>query len=75
MVGRDGKVIGAQGAPGLGLNYSDAPAGHDRKALEVRSGRVPEGAGEVALDPTTAAKAGYKIGDDVAWSHRAPSPA
>ena len=65
VVGRDGKVIGAQGAPGLGLNYSSAPAGHDLKALEVRSGRVPERAGEVALDPTTAAKAGYKIGDDV----------
>jgi len=65
VVGRDGKVIGAQGAPGLGLNYSSAPAGHDLTALEVRSGRVPERVGEVALDPTTASKAGYRIGDEV----------
>ena len=26
VVGEDGKVVGAQGAPGLGLNYNDAPS-------------------------------------------------
>ena len=39
VVGRDGKVIGAQGAPGLGLNYHDAPAGRpDRTRGGLRAG-------------------------------------
>ena len=75
VVGRDGKVIGAQGAPGLGLNYHDAPAGHGLTALAVDSGRVPQRAGEVALDPTTADKAGYRIGDDVRLVSSGAQPA
>ena len=74
VVGRDGKVIGAQGAPGLGLNYHDAPAGR-LTALAVDSGRVPQRAGEVALDPTTADKAGYRIGDDVRLVSSGAQPA
>lgn len=75
VVGKDGKVIGAQGAPGIGLNYSDAPAGHGLTALEVDSGRVPQRAGEIALDPTTASKAGYRIGDDVRLVSSGAEPA
>src|SRR5450759_221160 len=28
VIGKDGKVIGARGAPGIAVNFSDAPAGH-----------------------------------------------
>jgi putative ABC transport system permease protein len=65
VVGRDGKVIGAQGAPGLGMNFSDAPAGHGLQGLSITSGRAPAKAGEITLDPLTAEKAGYKVGDTV----------
>jgi putative ABC transport system permease protein len=65
VIGRDGKVIGAQGAPGIGMNFSDAPAGHGVKGLSITSGRAPAKAGEITLDPLTAEKAGYKIGDTV----------
>ncbi|MGH3367354.1 MAG: ABC transporter permease [Nocardioidaceae bacterium] len=65
VVGADGKVIGAQGAPGLGLNYNDAPAAHDLQGLTVGKGRAPARTGQVALDSSTAEKAGYHIGDQV----------
>lgn len=65
VVGTDGKVVGGQGAPGLGMSYSDAPAGHGVSALSLVSGREPQRAGEVTLDSTTAEKAGYRLGDTV----------
>ncbi|MPZ96957.1 MAG: FtsX-like permease family protein, partial [Propionibacteriales bacterium] len=65
VVGTDGKVIGAQGAPGIGVNYNDAPAARDQEGLTVRKGRPPEGPGEIALDSATADKAGYDVGDEV----------
>jgi putative ABC transport system permease protein len=65
VIGKDGKVIGAQGAPGMGINFSDAPAGHRVHGLSITSGRAPARAGEITLDPLTAEKAGYKIGDTV----------
>jgi len=65
VVGKDGKVIGAQGAPGIAMNFTDAPAGHGIQGLSITSGRAPARAGEVTLDPLTADKAGYKVGDIV----------
>ncbi|MGH3357063.1 MAG: ABC transporter permease [Nocardioidaceae bacterium] len=66
VVAEDGKVIGAQGAPGLGFNWNDAPsAADDRPSITLTDGRRPRVAGEVALDPVTAEKAGYRIGDQV----------
>ena len=65
VIGKDGKVIGAQGAPGIAVNFSDAPAGHGVQGLSITSGRAPAKAGEITLDPLTAQKAGYKIGDTV----------
>jgi putative ABC transport system permease protein len=65
VVGDNGKVIGGQGAPGLGLNYNDAPAGHGLEGLRVTEGRPPQRAGEVAMDEKAAQRAGYRIGDRV----------
>src|ERR1035437_7867172 len=65
VIGKDGKVIGAQGAPGIGMNFSDAPAGHGITGLSITSGRAPAKAGEITLDPSTADKGGYKIADTV----------
>jgi putative ABC transport system permease protein len=65
VIDRAGKVVGAQGAPGIAVNFSDAPAGHGLDGLSISSGRAPAKAGEITLDPQTAAKAGYKVGDTV----------
>jgi putative ABC transport system permease protein len=66
VVSDEGKVIGAQGAPGLGFNWNDAPAaGSDGSATTLTEGRRPERAGEVVLDPQTAQKAGYEVGEQV----------
>jgi len=65
VIDRAGKVIGAQGAPGIAVNSSDAPAGHGLDGLSISSGRAPAKAGEITLDPQTATKAGYKVGDTV----------
>ena len=65
VIGADGHVVGGQGAPSLGVNVTDAPAAHGIEALRVVGGRAPERAGEVALDPETARKAGYVVGDAV----------
>jgi len=65
VVGKSGKVIGGQGAPGLGLNYNDAPAGHGIEGLSISAGGIPATADEVALDEKTAERAGYEIGDKV----------
>ncbi|HET8600491.1 MAG TPA: FtsX-like permease family protein [Segeticoccus sp.] len=64
-VGRDGKVVGVQGAPGIAVNYHDAPAGHGVDALTLRRGHVPQQRGQVALDSTTAEKSGYRLGQQI----------
>jgi putative ABC transport system permease protein len=65
VIGKDGKVIGATGAPGIAVNYSEAPAGHGIEGLSITSGRAPARAGEITLDPRTADLAGYHVGDTV----------
>lgn len=65
VVGKNGKLIGGFGPPGLGLNYTDGPAAKGLRPLTLDSGRWPTGAGEVVLDSKTAAKAGYLVGEKV----------
>ncbi len=62
VVGTDGKAVGGQGPPGIGVSWSDAPAGHGLEGLTVVQGRAPEKEGEVVLDEATAKKAGYQVG-------------
>jgi putative ABC transport system permease protein len=65
VVGENGKVVGGQGAPGIGLNWNDAPAANGLEGLAIVDGRAPERAGEVAIDEATAETAGYRVGDEV----------
>ena len=65
VIDKSGKVIGAQGAPGIAVNYGEAPAGHGLDGLLISQGRAPAKAGEITLDPQTAEKSGYKVGDIV----------
>lgn len=65
VVGKNGKLIGGFGPPGIGVNYTDGPAAKGLQPLTLAAGHWPEGAGEVVLDEKTAEKAGYLIGEKV----------
>jgi putative ABC transport system permease protein len=65
VVGADGKVIGGSGPPGLGTNWTDAPAEDGSIPLQIVDGEEPAGPAEVVLDTATADEAGYQVGDTV----------
>ena len=61
----DGKLIGGQGAPGIAVNYNDAPNAAGTNLLSLDQGRLPDAPGEVVLDAGTAETSGYELGDTV----------
>ncbi|HEY9493570.1 MAG TPA: FtsX-like permease family protein [Intrasporangium sp.] len=65
LLGKDGKVVGGQGAPTLAFNYAESENMLGEPVLELESGRWPERAGEVTLDASSAERANYRIGDTV----------
>lgn len=65
VVGKDGKLIGGNGPPSIGGNWSEAPAGHDLEGLDIIAGRAPTTSDEVVLDSRTAGEGGYVIGQEV----------
>lgn len=65
VVGKDGKLVGGTGAPGIAINYTDAPAMTGEPAATIVSGRPPERSGEVVMDTRTAERSGYRVGDRV----------
>ena len=65
VIGRDNRVVGGQGAPGIAFNDNSAPAAHGVEPLQVTRGQHPHGTDEVVLDTATARRAGYRIGDTV----------
>lgn len=70
LVDRDGQPIGAgQGPPALGFN---APVVEELAPTELRDGRYPAAADEVAIDPTTAAGNDLAVGDAVTIAANGP---
>jgi putative ABC transport system permease protein len=65
VVGRDGKVVGGNGPPGLAYNATGARSVSGRPLLTLASGRLPRTGSEVALEVDTADRAGYRTGDRV----------
>ncbi|MGH3361467.1 MAG: ABC transporter permease, partial [Nocardioides sp.] len=63
VVGSEGKVVGGNGPPGLGMNPTGAVALTGNPVLELTTGKLPDAPYEVALDVDTADKAGYAVGD------------
>ena len=62
ITGSDGKPIQPKGAPTTGASL---PADPDlRGDITFRSGRAPEGPGEVAIDATSAEKGELAVGDE-----------
>ncbi|MCW2680293.1 MAG: hypothetical protein JWM62_1694 [Frankiales bacterium] len=58
----DGAAYETGGAPSSGINYDGNPA---TSPMSLRQGRAPAGSGEVALDVTTAQKAGLHVGERI----------
>lgn len=63
IVGKDRKVVGTQGAPGIGINATPANSLAGVPVLAVVRGSLPKAAGEVALDRASAAASGYVLGE------------
>ena len=63
VVGKDGKLIGGSGPPGIAVNYTAGPAANGVPVATLESGRWPGGEGEVVLDEATAKKSGYLVGE------------
>ena len=68
VVGKDGKLIGGSGPPGIAVNYSSGPAANGVPVATLERGRWPAAEGEIVLDDATAEKSGYLVGDSVPWS-------
>jgi putative ABC transport system permease protein len=60
VIGSDGKVLTSMGPPRLGVAWSGADA-----LIDLREGRGPTGADEIAVNAAVAKAAGIKVGDRV----------
>src|SRR3954468_16229095 len=61
LTGSDGQPIPPQGAPTLGGNLATDPA--LRGDIKLRTGRAPQGPGEVAIDASSAKNGNLSVGD------------
>ena len=65
VIGKDGKVIGGNGPPGLAINPTDANSLTGKPILTLVKGDYPSGPDQVALDVDAAEKGDFKVGDTV----------
>jgi putative ABC transport system permease protein len=63
ILGSDGKGVGSGNAPRFGLGND--PSLPQFSPLKLKSGKWPEGSGQVALDAGTATDEGFAVGDKV----------
>jgi putative ABC transport system permease protein len=61
LVGKDGKAVTTGGAPSLGVSFNQDT--QFTAGSTVRSGRLPSGPTEMAIDAKTAEDTGYQVGD------------
>lgn len=65
VIDADGDLVGGNGPPGLGINYTETEAINGEQMVTLSQGELPVGVDQVAFDERTADKAGYEIGDEV----------
>ena len=65
VIGKDGKVIGGNGPPGLAINPTDADSLTGKPVLSLVRGDYPSGPNQIALDVDAAEKGDFEIGDKV----------
>jgi putative ABC transport system permease protein len=71
FVGKNGKAVTTGGAPTLGVSASEASELNSN--FTMRSGKIPTGSNDVAVDARTAQKQGFKVGDRVKVLSQGPS--
>ncbi|HEY4727896.1 MAG TPA: FtsX-like permease family protein, partial [Actinomycetes bacterium] len=71
LVGKNGKAVTTSGAPSLGVSFNQDSA--FTAGSTVRSGRLPTGPDDVAIDAKTAEDTGYKVGDRVKVLFQGPA--
>jgi putative ABC transport system permease protein len=69
VLGKDGKRVGAGGAPNFIASIADQPR---FEAWTIKEGRKPTSRTEAAIDASTAKKEGFKLGDRVCAVATAP---
>jgi putative ABC transport system permease protein len=62
LLDRNGRLVGSGDHPGLAMSAGAEPR---LRPYDVTTGRVPRAAGEAALDASTAARTGYRVGEAV----------
>jgi putative ABC transport system permease protein len=65
VIGEDGRVVGGNGPPGLGISDVETVSVTGNPVVSYVEGERPSGTGEVALDVATAERAGYTVGETV----------
>jgi len=65
VIGKNGKLVGGNGPPGLAFNPTDATSISGSPVTGILEGRLPNAPYEIALDEDTATKADYQVGDTV----------
>lgn len=63
MLDQDGEAIATNGAPAFGISWQGEDA--SVAGVELKDGRAPVGAGEVAIDKATADRVDYRVGDEI----------
>jgi putative ABC transport system permease protein len=71
LVGKDGKAVTTGGAPSLGVSFNQDTA--FTAGSTIRSGRLPSGPNELAIDAKTAEDTGYVVGDRVKVLFQGPA--
>lgn len=68
VVDVDGHLAAFPGAPGIVSNWHDIPAAGGMEGTRIVEGQAVADDGEIMIDPSTARRAGYAVGDEVAIS-------
>ncbi|MEU5884713.1 FtsX-like permease family protein [Spirillospora sp. NPDC047279] len=71
FVGKNGKPVFTGGAPTLGVSTYSTPGLNE--GISLRSGGLPRGAGQVAVDARTAEKQGFTVGSKVKILFQGPA--
>ncbi len=62
-IGSDGKALASFGPPQLGMSWTTLPAFGGQPGIVLKSGHAPAAADQIAVDPDTLEKSGYRLGD------------
>lgn len=65
---KEGNLLSFAQAPGIAMNWHDTPAADGNTGARIVEGAAPQAPGDVVLDPATAKRGGYSVGDTIKLS-------